>query len=457
VRTGFGAFPARVDRRPRRPACGRRAALLLVALVALVGAGLALRPAAVRAAGDDIAITDAALAATVLGARPEERWSVPDRVPVKVRRLELPDARPVPPVFWYHEGLEYSLALQDGPAPWVFVIAGTGSGWDAAKMRFLQAATWKAGFHSVAISSPTHPNFMVSASSSGLPGILSRDAADLYRVMEAIVDQWGDDAPPQSFSLIGYSLGATEAAGLAHLDRERGRFQFARVALLNPAVDTYASSRRLDDLLARRFPDGEDDVARFLDRITQAFGEIYQELPGTDVLSDDFLYAAALGPRQPTRATLEGLVAIAFRVAGMDMAFTADVLRGGGAIVEQGTQLGRYTSLTRWLRPSSRFDFDDYVQRILLPELRKSQPQATLEAVARASSLYPLAEELAGDPRVAVWTSDDDFILSQAELDWLRAIFGARLHVAGGGGHLGAVERRETMQSVLEHLQGGRP
>lgn len=430
-----------------RTACARTLSTVACLLLTLTSsAGLATAQLAPDAP------STSALAASVLGTPASLRREVPAKVPVKVRRISLANAVSTPPLFWYDRELEYSVALQDGPAPWVFVIAGTGSGWDSGKMRFLQAALWGAGYHVASLSSTTHPNFMVAASSTGTPGLLSQDAADLRRVMAAIYRTWRDDAPAKAFAVVGYSLGATQAAAVANLEIVASGLDFKAAVLINPAVDLYASASRLDAMLASRFPGGEGEVLRFLDRITEAFGETYQQLPGTDVFSDDFLFSAVTQEIQPSRATLEGLVAIAFRVAGMDMAFTADVLRSGGAIVPEGVQLGRFASVTRYLRPSSRTTFEDYVRRILLPVAKKTSPEVTVAALARASSLYPLEARLREDPRMLVVTNEDDFILSADELAWLRRVFGSRARVFADGGHLGALEQRDRMEPVLQHL-----
>jgi len=52
---------------------------------------------------------------------------------------------------------------QDSPAPLIFIIAGTGAGYNSQKMKVLQRAFFQAGFHVLALSSPTHGHFIVSA------------------------------------------------------------------------------------------------------------------------------------------------------------------------------------------------------------------------------------------------------------------------------------------------------
>ena len=57
------------------------------------------------------------------------------------------------------EQLQEALAYQKGKAPLIFVIAGTGAGFNSDKMLDLQSIFYRAGFHVVSISSPTPANF----------------------------------------------------------------------------------------------------------------------------------------------------------------------------------------------------------------------------------------------------------------------------------------------------------
>ena len=86
--------------------------------------------------------------------------------------------RQAPDHFFYWEQMHYSYALQRKPSPLVFLIAGTGAAHNGAKNQNMARAFYQAGFHVVALSSPTHPNFIVSASGTSVPGHAVRDAED---------------------------------------------------------------------------------------------------------------------------------------------------------------------------------------------------------------------------------------------------------------------------------------
>ena len=125
--------------------------------------------------------------ATVLGTPEKYRAELPEKIPLKKRKIKIFD-RDTPDALWYDEELRYSYALQKRAAPLVFLIAGTGASYDGGKNTSMGKAFYKAGFHVVSISSPTYMNFIVSSSKSGVPGHAFEDAEDIYRVMETI---WG--------------------------------------------------------------------------------------------------------------------------------------------------------------------------------------------------------------------------------------------------------------------------
>ena len=125
----------------------------------------------------------------------------------------------------------------------------------------------------VTLSSPTYPNFVVSTSSTQVPGFIPQDVADLYRCMNAIADEIGRDQIT-SVNLTGYSLGGTQAAFLAELDSREKRLGFRKILMINPAVNLMASAMRLDRLLADNVRDRADaahKVAHLVEELSAAY------------------------------------------------------------------------------------------------------------------------------------------------------------------------------------------
>ena len=162
--------------------------------------------------------------ATVVGTPPGFRAELPKKIPLKKRSITIFEDREVPEALWYDAELRYSETLQKGPAPLVFLIAGTGAAYSGGKNVNMARAFYQAGFHVVSISSPTYMNFIVAANSTGVPGNAHQDAEDIYRVMETIWDTLKDRIEVTDFYVTGYSLGGFNAAFVTLLDETKQTF-----------------------------------------------------------------------------------------------------------------------------------------------------------------------------------------------------------------------------------------
>ncbi|MFZ4857233.1 MAG: hypothetical protein ACOYL3_12635 [Desulfuromonadaceae bacterium] len=187
--------------------------------------------------------------ATIIGTPAALRAELPREINARRIVLDVIPGLTKSEIFYYDEGLKCTVAFQDKKAPLLFLIAGTGSGDQSGKMMALMKATYQAGFHVVSLPSTTHPNFVISGSHSHIPGDLTEDAADLYRVMEHVVNRYKGDIEVSDFYLSGFSLGATQSAFVAKLDDEKKKFNFRKVLMINPAVNLYDSVSRIEGTL----------------------------------------------------------------------------------------------------------------------------------------------------------------------------------------------------------------
>ncbi len=121
--------------------------------------------------------------ATIAGTPAELRPALPsdediDQGDYSLNLLPQREAR-LPSNFWPVKRLSYRLARQAGPAPLIFIIAGTGGHYSGGKMEFLKRLYYGAGYHVVQLSSPTSYDFMAAASRHATPGFSVEDAKDL--------------------------------------------------------------------------------------------------------------------------------------------------------------------------------------------------------------------------------------------------------------------------------------
>ena len=394
-------------------------------------------------------------AATVVGTPVALRADLPKKIPVKDLELKVFPDHQVPNILWYDEDLRYSLVTQKDPAPLIFVIAGTGAGYNSEKMQVLQRAFFQAGFHVLSLSSPTHPNFIVSASSTGIPGHLLEDSQDLYRAMRLAWMEHQNDIQVTEFYLTGYSLGAAQAAFVSKLDEEQGDFHFKKVLMINPPVSLYNSTSILDDMLAKNIPGVADTFPEFFDRVFHAFSEVYRKGDFVN-FSGDFLYAA-YHERQPADAVLATLIGTSFRLSSANMIFTSDVFTNSGYIKPKNLVLSTTDSLTDYYKVSARVTFLDYFREMFYPFFKTRYPGLTEQRLIENLSLVGMEDYLTHASKIGLLHNADDVILADGELDYLLSVFGPRAKIYPRGGHCGNLAHHATLAYIVDYFRNPVP
>ena len=424
-------------------------------IVSLLLAALLLSSAPALAAGSGeyaYPHTDPLLA-TILGTPVAQKTALVEDIDVSLLDLTIFPERKVPDVFWYNEKLRCAVAAQKGRAPLIFVIAGTGAGFNSDKMLALQSIFYRAGFHVVSISSPTHANFITAASESGAPGILADDARDLYRVMQKVMAEVKDDLEVSDFYLTGYSLGGAQAAFVSQLDEEQKSFNFKKVLMINPPVSLYTSSVLFDRMLEENVPGGVEQTGAALRRMLDRFAEIYKA--GDFVKFDnEFLYHIYRAmPEPPKDEKLEALIGLSFRVSAVNMMFATDVMTTSNFVVPKGLELDGNDPLDDYFRTLMRISFAKYLDEMLLPVAQRKNPQLTRQNIIDGDNLKSIEGYLQKAGKVGMVTNQDDIILGNGELDYLKQLFGARARVYPLGGHCGNIDQVEFAAYLTDYFK----
>lgn len=393
------------------------------------------------------------LVATVVRTPPIQRATLPAPLPTDQIRFRVFPDREIPRVLWFHPSYEASLVRQRGRAPLVFLIAGTGAGHDSPLNVTLQQIFFAAGFHVLSLSSPTHPNFIVTASTTSVPGLIKDDASDLYRAMQLAYERVEDRIEVSSFNLSGYSLGGWQAAYVAELDSREKVFNFQRTLMINPPVNLFDSLLRVDALLETNLKGGVDAVPSFLQEVFEALASV-SKAPDFSDFNEDFLYRAYLA-YEPPDEDLAALIGISFRLTSNDMVFTADVMSEFGYIVEPGTELTSSTPLTDYFRAGVRRSFKDYFEKFFIPFHQSRDPAITRESVIADSSLTSIEDFLISSPSVGVVTNEDDIILDHDDVEYLRRVFGDRATLFPTGGHCGNFDYPHFIAAVAQFMREG--
>jgi hypothetical protein len=390
------------------------------------------------------------LEATVIGTPKLYQAELPEHVPVEIRQVLPLPGREIPEIFWYASPLEYAFSRQPERAPLAFIIPGTGAGYESGKSVIMQRMLYAAGLHVVSLPSPIHPDFIVSGSASHRPGLLAEDAADLYRAMTLIKRQLERDVEISGYDLAGYSLGASHAAFVARLDDQQRTFGFDRVLLINPPVDLARSAGVLDTLFAGHIH-SLADFNHLFNELMRLFSQFYQ--PDEQVVFGDELVYELYKRQPPPDSTLEALIGIAFRLTSTNLLFTSDVMADLGVLVARQHRLRLTDSLTPYFKAASLLDFEYYARQVLYPFYLQTGPDISFDELARRNSLWALGDYLRQADNIGLMHNEDDILINEEELDFLRRVFGGRAQIYPKGGHVGNLLYRDNAAYVIDFFR----
>jgi hypothetical protein len=392
------------------------------------------------------------LEATVMELPSYYRADIPDKVPTKTFSLTVFPDREIPKVFWYEDGLDFSLVYQKEKAPLVFIIAGTGARFNSPKMLNMQKALYQAGYHVISITSPTHMHFIVNASSTMTPGNLYEDAKDVYKVMQLAMDKVKKNIEVSSYHLTGYSLGAIQAAFVSMLDEEKKVFDFERVLLINPPVNLYTSVNILDSMLTENIPGGINNIDSWMDEVMKKLAAAEKKM-GYFELSGEYIYKAY--KRFPPREDfLASLVGVSFRTDSANMVFAADVMKGGGFVTPTDVSMSNSTALTPYYLVVHRTSFKDYFEDHFFPYFQKKDPSLTEEKMIKMLSLHNIEPYLRNARKIGLLHNEDDIILAHGEIDYLAQLFGSRAKIFPTGGHCGNMNHQDVVDFMVKFFAG---
>ena len=384
--------------------------------------------------------------ATVVGTPPEDRADLPKDIPVKDRSITIFPERKVPDYLWYDAKLRYSYVPQKGPAPLVFIIAGTGAGYHSSKTQNMARAFYQAGFHVVSLSSPTYANFIVAASGTSVPGHAFKDAEDLYRVMERIWDTLKDKIQVTDFYVTGYSLGGFNTAFVTLLDEQRQVFRFKKALLINPPVRLYSSISLLDRML-EDIPGGVDNFAQFYNKLMEQVGNVYKRSKSVE-FDNEFLYQA-FDAIDPSNEELAALIGVSFRISSANLVFTSDLMTNYGFVKPRNVEFTKNSSPGVYGKVSMRVGFTDYFHAYFYPYYHARDPSLTRQQLIDEMSLSTIEDYLHKTRKIEVMTNADDIILEPGEINFFPRVFGDRAKIYPAGGHCGNMDYRDNVAYMV--------
>ena len=391
--------------------------------------------------------------ATIIGSATMMTPGVSENIPLKVYEIQIKDKKEIPDVFWYASKFKFSFSKQKNKkAPLIFVLAGTGSDYSATRVKFMQRIFHDAGYHTIAISSQMSQQFMISASTNAIPGILIRDNEDIYKAMKLAYNKIKDQVDVTDFYIMGYSLGGANAAVLSYIDEKEKSFNFKRVFMVNPPVELYDSAVKLDKYLDDYTGGKSAGIEKLLNTtLAKVKGGLTSEYAN---IGADTIYNIVKGDIL-SDAEKKAYIGLAFRLTSTDLNFISDFITKSHIYTKNPEKVDKFTNMKEYFKAVNFATFEDYVNKIGFPYYKKYNKDFTIEDLKREASLRVIEDYLRTSPKIAAVTNADELILNEKDIDYLKDIFKDRLIIYPKGGHCGNMFYKENVDVMVKFINEG--
>lgn len=340
--------------------------------------------------------------------------------------------------------LKFTYWLQPGTAPVVYIVPGLGAHRLDKPSLALAELIYRNGFSAVCVSSVFNADFMENASTTALPAYLPVDGRDLHVALSEIDRRLHSLYPERlgARALLGYSMGALHSLYIAATEptNDWPLIQFDRYVALSSPVRLLHGAAKLDE-----------------------FYRAPLEWPAAERAADmenTFLKVAALSKNTLAPRTslpfdaIESrfLIGLTFRFILRDVIFSSQRRNDQGILQHPIRNLKREPVYQEILQ----YSFQDYFEKFAVPYYEAhglASPAAT--ELEKADDLRTYQAELKANPDIRIIVNQNDFLLGDDDLAWLRATFDpARLTVFEQGGHLGNLSNPAVQKAILAALAG---
>ena len=391
--------------------------------------------------------------ATIIGSASMMTEGVSENIPLKVYGIQIKDKKDIPDVFWYASKFKFSFSKQKNKkAPLIFVLAGTGSDYSTTRVKFMQRIFHDAGYHTIAISSQMSQQFMISASSNSVPGLLLEDNEDIYKAMKLAYNKIKDQVEVTDFYIMGYSLGGSNAAVLSYIDEKEKAFNFKRVFMVNPPVNLYDSAVKLDKYLDDYTGGKSAGIEKLLNTtLAKIKGGLTSEYAN---IGADTIYNIVKGDIL-SDSEKKAYIGLAFRLTSTDLNFISDFITKSHIYTKNPEKVDKYTNMKEYFKAVNFATFEDYVNKIGFLYYKKYNKDLTTEDLKEKASLRVIEDYLRTSPKIAAVTNADELILNEKDFAFLKDVFKDRLIIYPKGGHCGNMFYKENVDIMLKFINEG--
>ena len=391
--------------------------------------------------------------ATIIGSATMMTPGVSENIPLKVYEIQIKDKKGIPDVFWYASKFKFSFSKQKNKkAPLIFILAGTGSDYSTTRVKFMQRIFHDAGYHTIAISSQMSQQFMISASSNSVPGLLLEDNKDIYKAMKLAYNKIKDQVEVTDFYIMGYSLGGSNAAVLSYIDEKEKAFNFKRVFMVNPPVNLYDSAVKLDKYLDDYTGGKSAGIEKLLNTtLAKIKGGLTSEYAN---IGADTIYNIVKGDIL-SDSEKKAYIGLAFRLTSTDLNFISDFITKSHIYTKNPEKVDKYTNMKEYFKAVNFATFEDYVNKIGFLYYKKYNKDLTTEDLKEKASLRVIEDYLRTSPKIAAVTNADELILNEKDFAFLKDVFKDRLIIYPKGGHCGNMFYKENVDIMLKFINEG--
>jgi ABC-type transporter lipoprotein component MlaA len=339
--------------------------------------------------------------------------------------------------------LKFTYWLQPGKAPVVYIVPGLGSHRLAETSVALAELVYMRGYSAVSISSPFESEFMEHASTAALPAYLPIDGHDVHVALTEI-DRRLNRAYPRRLgkrALMGYSMGAFDLLYIAATEHTNRSYlmKFDRYVAINTPVRLLHGVSKLDDFY--QAPLGWPAEER------------------TSDIKNTFLKVAGMSKSALTpRTTLpfsaiesKFLIGLEFRFMLRDIIYSSQRRHNLGVIQHP---------LSKWRREPvydeiMQYSYTDYFGKFAVPYYQSRGMESPAATIAKAGDLRTYSDGLRGNPNIRIIVNQNDFLLTEPDLEWLRKTFTTNQLVEfKEGGHLGNLFNPRVQEAIVNDLKG---
>jgi pimeloyl-ACP methyl ester carboxylesterase len=308
----------------------------------------------------------------------------------------------------------------------------------------LAELVYKNGFSAVCVSSAFNSEFMENASTAAMPAYLPVDAHDTQVALTEIDRRLSALHPNRlgARALMGYSMGAIDslfiaAAGPAN---EPALIAFDRYVAINTPVRLVHGVGKLDEFY--QAPLGWPAAQRA--------GNMENTFLKVAALSRDTLTPKTSLPFDAIESKF--LIGLTFRFTLRDIIFSSQRRNNQGVLRHSISDLKRAPLYEEILQ----YSYSDYFEKLVIPYYQSRGVAAPVaDTLKKAGDLRTYDAGLRANPNIRVIVNQNDFLLEDEDLDWLRATFTPeQLTVFKRGGHLGNLSNPAVQKTILESLAG---